>query len=439
MKRLLIIALLFVGCAHQRINGFVQRADAKRAELGIPGMSMAIVRDGHVVLARGFGYADVEAKTPATKDTLYPIGSITKTFTSTLMLQLAEGGKLDLEKDVAQYVDWEVAPDIRIRHVLSHTSEFTPGTRYKYSSRFNWLDNVVEAATKESFRTLMDARVLKPAGLNRTLMGTEDEGYAESLPDLAKPYDKGARSKYPPMAFHSSSGLSSTVVELARYSVALDEGRLLSNAARERAWTPSFNGAPYGLGWFTQNVGGERVVWHTSWWPNAYSGLLVKVPSRGLTLVLLANSDALVSSIQGGSNALLYPIASDFLRTFLGCCDVEHANVSDEDRLRAFKDVDAGRRLVAKYPDDLEMRFNVALAIGNVRPSLRINGDGGDEALAMLRTILDSGKTLPKWMDAWTSYLIAERTGDRALAERAMKTGVDTDGLQARVKELLAR
>ena len=117
------------------------------------------------------------------------------------------------------------------------------------------------------------------------------------------------QSKLPPLALHSSSGLSSTVEDLARYSIALDDGTLLSRAARENAWTPAFPNMPYGLGWYTQTINGERVVWHTSWWPDAFSGLLVKVPSRGLTLVLLANSDLLVSPQRGASNVLLYPIA----------------------------------------------------------------------------------------------------------------------------------
>ena len=230
---LLVLATL-AGCRHAQpvrdpLEDFALRADATRAALRIPALSMAVVRDGEIVLARGFGLADVEAKTPATADTLYPIGSVTKTFTSTLMLQLAEEGKLDLDAFVQPLVDFEVPAEVRIRHVLSHTSEGTPGARYSYSSRFNWLDNVVEAATKERFRDLMTKRVLAPAALTRTSPGEEGDAYIAGLTGLAAPYRlDGAgnvvRSKVPPMGFHSSSGLSSTAVELARYSIALDGG-----------------------------------------------------------------------------------------------------------------------------------------------------------------------------------------------------------------------
>jgi CubicO group peptidase (beta-lactamase class C family) len=500
----LLLAVAVVNCRHlptppDPVERLSRTADSVRVALRIPGLSIAVVRDGRVVLARGLGLADVEAGAPATPETLYPIGSITKTFTATLMLQLSEAGRLDLDQDVARFVDWEVPAGVRIRHVLSHTSEGVPGSRFSYSSRFNWLDNVVEAATKESFRTLLVDRVLAPAGLSRTLPGEGRDGYAESLSGLAKPYrvdERGAvvRSKYPPMALHSSSGLSSTVMDLARYSTALDEGRLLSPAALSKAFAPAASRTgqpfPYGLGWFTQIVGGERVVWHTSWWPDAYSGLLVKVPARRLALVLLANSDALSSPQGGASNVLLYPIANAFLRAFgvggpelrgtslvaaaltatarkdrpkadsllreaVDCCVADIASVGDDDRLRIFGEsedprvrslgYEAGRRLVASFPDDLGIRFSLGMTYGRVRPGLRIGGPEADDAARVFNSILESGRAMPRWMEAWSSYLVAERIADReparakVLAERARATGVDTDGLRARVSELLRR
>lgn len=504
MRRLFaLFVIALTACSHfslapDRLPGFVERTEKTFTDLRMPGMSIAVVRNGKVVLARGFGFGHAETRSAAEGGTLYPIGSITKTFTSTLMLQLEEERRLDLDAEVRPYVDWEVPAGVRIRHVASHTSEGVPGARFAYSSRFNWLDNVVEAATKENFRALMAARVLNRAKLTRTLPGEEREGYAASLTGLAAPYrvkSDGAvvRSAYPPMALHSSSGLSSTVEDLAKYSIALDEGRLLSPAALRKAYTPavSTNGEtlPYGIGWFSQEVRGERVVWHTSWWPDAYSGLLVKVPSRGLTLVLLANTDGLVAPQGGASNVLLYPIANDFLRTFLGtdpavtatglvanaltlrargdraesdavvrkaidCCERDLA-ISDDDRLRLFAEssdervrsfaVAATDRLLAKWPEDLGIKFNAALLYGRVRPALRLSGDEAAKAADVLMTIVDSTQTKPRWMEAWSTYLVAEHIAGRdpvrakALAERAAATGVDTDGLKARVAALVTR
>lgn len=491
MTRVAVAVLLLVSCTHARppVEPFAARAEEYRQALNIPSLSIAIARGDELLLVRG-------------GDTLYPIGSITKTFTATLMLQLAEQGRLDLDADVARFVDWQVDPAIRIRHVLSHTSGGVPGTRFSYSSRFNWLDNVVEAATKESFRKLMADQVLAPAGLTRTFPGEEGDAYPATLPGLAEPYrienGNAVRSRYPPMALHSSSGLSSTVVDLVKYSNALDEQRLLSKNALERSYTPTTvtgspgtavagprtsrtletaqpRNLPYGLGWYTQRVHGERVVWHTGWWPDAYSGLLVKVPSRKLTLVVLANTDGLASPQRGASNVLLYPLVNDFLRTFLGdseelrgtklvsegrvseairCCPAAIATINDDDRLVLFGDSaddaaqqlarDAGQRLMAAHPDDLEIRFNAALAYGRVRPTLRINGPEAEKAVALLEPVLASKEPLPRWMEGWSSYLVADAIAQtnparaKSLAERAQKSGADTDGLQARITALLS-
>lgn len=490
MKRSLgaVLLLAFAACRHTQFEQFPATVESTRTALKIPALSVAVVRDGEIVFARGFG--------DASENTLYPIGSITKTFTATLMQQLAEEGRLDLDAEVRGFVDWEVAPGIRIQHVLSHISEDVPGTRFAYSSRFNWLDNVVEAATKESFRTLMTKRVLEPANLRNTHLDQEHEGYAESLPNLAIPHRVDAsgnvvRSQYPPMGFHSSSGMASTVTDLARYSIALDEGRLLPPAALERMWTPRMSAQgkvfPYASGWFAQTVAGERVVWHTSWWPDAYSGLLVKVPSRKLALVLLANTDRLVSPQRGASNVLLYPIANAFLQSMLGrdaafrgtglvaqalttddatrrdallaqaiaCCTTDLVTISDEDRLRLFADsneptvralaVEAGQRLAITYPETLGIQFDVALLHGRVRPSMRINGADAPRAVAALEKIVASTKTKPKWMDAWSHYLVAEQIAAteparaKTLADRALAMGVDTDGLRGRIEELLRK
>jgi CubicO group peptidase (beta-lactamase class C family) len=308
------------------VEAFARTVEELRESMRIPGLSVAVARDGRILLARGFGLSDVERQVAASPETVYPIGSITKTFTATLMLQLVEQGRLDLEDPVSRHVTWEVPADVRIRHVLSHTSEGEPGARFVYSSRFNWLDNVVESATAGSFPRLLAEGVLEPAGLAKTFGGKgDDPAEAAAVSGMAAPYvwedGRQVRSEFPPMALHSSSGLHSTVLDLAAYSAALDAGRLLRPESRERAFRPTVStrgGAlPYGLGWFTQRVAGERVVWHGSWWPRAFSGMLVKVPERGLTLAVLANSDALSSPKLGASNALLSPIANAFFRFFV--------------------------------------------------------------------------------------------------------------------------
>ncbi|HKV08074.1 MAG TPA: serine hydrolase domain-containing protein [Thermoanaerobaculia bacterium] len=484
----------------QDVEAFARTVDELRTEMRIPGLSVAVAKDGRILLARGFGWSDVEKQVAATPETVYPIGSITKTFTSTLMLQLVEQGRLNLEDPVSRHVTWQVPADVRIRHVLSHTSEGEPGVRFIYSSRFNWLDNVVESATGGSFPLLLKEGVLQPAGLASTFGGTgNDAADAAAHPGLAAPYvwedGKQVRSKMPPMGLHSSSGLHSTVLDLVAYSAALDDGRLLRAETRERAFSPTIStrgGAlPYGLGWFTQQVAGERVVWHGAWWPRAFSGMLVKVPEKRLTLAVLANSDALSAPQQGVSNALLFPIANAFLRAFavenehelsgldllgraavarwrgdveqgdalarqaLGCCQAAVRAVSDDDLLGLLGESgdpkvravgqDAGRRLLAAFPHDADVMFNLGLSYGLVRREYRIQGSQAEDAVALFEHILSLDTPIPDWMEAWSAYLVAEHvaaqdpTRARKLADQAAATKVDTDKLQERIAGLLSR
>jgi CubicO group peptidase (beta-lactamase class C family) len=482
------------------LEAFARTVDELRESTRIPGLSVAVARDGRILLALGFGWSDVERQVAAAPETVYPIGSITKTFTSTLMLQLVEQGRLDLEAPVSRHVTWEVPADVRVRHVLSHTSEGEPGTRFVYSSRFNWLDNVADSATGGSFPLLLAEGVLQPAGLANTFGGKgDDAAEAAAVPAMATPYvwedGRQARSEFPPMGLHSSSGLHSTVLDLVAYSAALDDGRLLRAESRERAFSPTLSargGAlPYGLGWFTQQVAGERVVWHGAWWPRAFSGMLVKVPERGLTLAVLANSDALSAPQLGASNALLFPIANAFLRSFLpeaerevhfadllgraavarwrgdaaqadalarqalDCCEAALRTVSDDDLLRLLGESgdprvravgqDAGRRVLAAFPADAQTMFNLGISYGLVRREYRIQGPQAGESAAWFERILALDAPIPDWMEAWSAYLVAGHVAERdpararKLAERAAATEVDTDGLQARIAGLLGR
>ncbi|HSF38650.1 MAG TPA: serine hydrolase domain-containing protein [Thermoanaerobaculia bacterium] len=508
-----LLALTLTACASSRppsapassepdVEAFARTVDELRVAMRIPGLSVAVARDGEILLARGFGWSDVERQVAATPETVYAIGSITKTFTSTLMLQLAEQGRLDLEAPVSRHVTWQVPADVRVRHVLSHTSEGEPGARFIYSERFNWLDNVVESATGGSFPLLLKEGVLQPAGLANTFGGTgDDEADAAAHPGLATPYfwenAEQVRSEFPPMGLHSSSGLHSTVLDLVAYSAALDDGRLLRAETRERAFSPTVStrgGAlPYGLGWFTQQVAGERVVWHGAWWPRSFSGMLVKVPEKRLTLAVLANSDALSAPQQGASNALLFPIANAFLRFFavegaedpllrgtdllgrsavdrwrgdaepsdalarqaLDCCQAAVRTISDDDLLRLLGESadprvratgqDAGRRLLAAFPNNADTMFNLGLSYGFVRREFRIQGPQAGDAAALFERILSLNTPIPDWMEGWSAYLVAEHVAKqdparaRKLAEQAVATKVDSDGLQERIAGLLGR
>ena len=154
----------------ERIARLETQLESLRQELKIPAYSAAIVKDQKVIWAKGFGYADVENKIPATEHTAYHLASLTKTFASTILMQLVQDGKIKLDDPVAKYgITLESDGVIKVRHLLSHTSEGNPGEQYRYNgNRFAELDKVVERATGKSFAELLMTNILDPLGMNET-------------------------------------------------------------------------------------------------------------------------------------------------------------------------------------------------------------------------------------------------------------------------------
>lgn len=315
------------------LRAFERRLEEIRRELGVPGMSAAIARDGEIVWARGFGYADVENRVPATPETAYHLASLTKTFASTLILQLEKEGKLSLDDPVSRYgVKAEAEGEVLVRHLMTHTSEGVPGAAYKYNgNRFLLLGQVLEKASGQTFAQLLMERIIKPLGLRHTVPNPKDAasfalaGY--SLEELERFFARGyasdgkQREEYP-KSFTPSAGLISSVLDVARYSMAIDENRFLDAETQERIYTPakSLQGEtlPYGLGWFIQEHEGEKLVWHYGYW-KASSSLIVKVPARKLTFVALANSDMLSRPFYLGldNNVLKSSLGREFVETFV--------------------------------------------------------------------------------------------------------------------------
>lgn len=154
----------------ERIARFETLLETLRQELKIPAYSASIVKDQKVLWAKGFGLADVENKIPATEHTPYHLASLTKTFASTILMQLVQEGKIKLDDPVSKYgITLESDGIIRVRHLLSHTSEGNPGEQYRYNgNRFAELDKVVQGASGKSFGELLIANILDPLGMNET-------------------------------------------------------------------------------------------------------------------------------------------------------------------------------------------------------------------------------------------------------------------------------
>jgi CubicO group peptidase (beta-lactamase class C family) len=327
-----------------RVEAFEHQVDADRNVLGIPGLSVAVIRDGEVISARGYGYADLEHRIPATADTLYHLASVTKTFTAILVWRLVEQGQLDLDEPVSHYSPDFKDDAVRIRHLLNHTSESRPpGETFSYNpERFEYLKAVLEKKTGKPLRQLFVETFLDPLDMRDSVPGpdvADDDTtwavlgkdhlarYRQILPRLARPYTYWGDGEtpyagYPPRDFWASAGLLSTVRDMAKYDIAVDRHLLLKPGTLARAWTPSVSSAgvvfPVGMGWWVTDYRGERLVYHYGHWGTGFSALYLKVPARHLTLVALANSEALADHhYQLGDNVTNDIVACDFLTTFM--------------------------------------------------------------------------------------------------------------------------
>jgi CubicO group peptidase (beta-lactamase class C family) len=296
--------------------------ESLRQQAGIPGMSAAIVKDGALVWEKGYGFQNVATRLRATPDTPYIVGDLSQTFAAVLLLQCAEQRRVQLDAPVASYGVTGLEPDATMRQLLSHAAPAGVDEQYQYSpARFDALTTVAEWCIPQLYRKSVSHRLLDRLAMTMSVPGTDlrdpeftlpeglytDEevaNYRGILGKLATPYHIAAKGRaepteIPALTMSAANGLVSTVRDLAQFDAALDSEILLLAETRDAAWTNATgrSGAvlPTGLGWFVQTYRNERIVWHFGIVQGAYSSLVIKVPARNVTLILLANSDGLVA------------------------------------------------------------------------------------------------------------------------------------------------
>lgn len=338
MKKLIFIPLLMVAfssfSAEQRaahdyskpydIAAFVQQLDVLRKKAHIPGLSVAVVKDQSIILATGLGYANAEKAIPATAETPYDIASVAKPLSAVVALHLVETGKLDLDRPLVEYSEWGEfctgfsrqptilakgllcdSPNQTLRNLLSHTAIGVPGSHFSYNPvLYSWASRPIMSVADTSFSALVKQYVFTPADMEMSARKYRDLPLRADLArEQAQPYqvsDSGAISRAgerPLQGDGAAGGVVSTALDLAKFDIALDRGRLISEASQKKMMTPTRlnNGeaAPYGLGWFIQKYKGHTLVWHSGWWDDAYSALYLKVPDMNVSFIVLANSEGI--------------------------------------------------------------------------------------------------------------------------------------------------
>src|SRR5262245_9217427 len=280
-------------------------ATAAVTEHRTAGVSVAVVKNGHTVLAKGYGFADLENDVPATAATVYRIGSVTKQFTSAAIMRLVEQGKVSLDDTLQKFLPNFPTQGNRVtvRHLLNHTSgiksytslgpkwqrvnrldlaqdslvamfanepfDFKPGDAWLYdNSGYFLLGMIIEKLTGKSYGQYLQDELFTPLGLKSTiycdqapLIKHRAQGYA-SKPD-------GSFINAEPLSMtqpDAAGSLCSTVTDLAAWTLALSSGKVVSPASYKLMTTPGTlnDGKPlsYGFGLGVGAMGGHRQISH---------------------------------------------------------------------------------------------------------------------------------------------------------------------------------
>jgi len=318
-----------------RLKAFGAELEAHQKLLHLPGLTVAVMEEGDVVFRKDIGYSDLKSETPIGPDAIFPIASITKTFSAAILMQYVREHRIDLDDPITSYpfvsvgfFPQRVTPDIRLKHILSHTSEGHPGSTFIYhGGRFNFVAGVfrhVLGKGPDSFMEAIQKRIIQALGLKNTL--TRHPGSVEpSRMVTSYTFDKGSRrfaaQQRGQSVSYPATGLLSTADDLLKYSHALDEHTLMDEQSYTEMTRPQSGDSkvsmPYGLGWFNQKAHGVTMHWAYGL-GDSDSAMLLRIPELKLTLVVLSNCSFASEPYRfGAGNALNSPFVIAFLKHFV--------------------------------------------------------------------------------------------------------------------------
>lgn len=330
---LLLPAIARADAVDDKVSDFMRLTLTQGAEI-------AVLRDGQVVRAEGYGLADVEHNVKVKKDTVFKIGSVSKQFISTAIMLLQQDGKLKVDDKLSSYLP--DIPDawkrITLRHLLTHTSglvrespgfrwyedrpladvirdaystplQSAPGDKYEYSNLgYFILAEVVSRVSGQPWDKFLDQRVFRPLGMT----STRTTSASSLIPDRALGYqwENGRLTNSPQyVAVRPSGAFLSTVLDLAKWEVALEGSQILTAESQKQMWTPSVlnDGKPstYGFGWSIVHAKGHLAIFHDGSLPG-FRAQFSRFPDDKLAVIVLLNENSANAQILADEIAATY-------------------------------------------------------------------------------------------------------------------------------------
>jgi CubicO group peptidase (beta-lactamase class C family) len=339
----LVLVLLPAVCLRADDLRFTRLTDyfeALRAQAGIPGLSAIVVGPEDILWEHAFGQADIGRSISTRINTPFQLDGLTQVFTTVMTLRCVEEGTLSLSDRIGSFDKDSPDTNATIEQVLTHTSGPPTNLAFSYRpDRLAPLTRVIRVCAVGSYRktlsNLLDrlAMVDSVPGPDAARLQPPAEGvptpataarYLGVLTRLAQPYavspqGRASLTQYAATTLTPAGGLISTVLDLAQFDLALKQGILLRADTLAAAWRAPVNSAgqrlPHGMGWFVQQYNGVPIVWQFGSSDEGSSSLLITVPARGLTMILLANSNGLSKPFSPNPEEVT---VSPFARVFLG-------------------------------------------------------------------------------------------------------------------------
>lgn len=323
---LLLLPVLFCFSLPVRADKIDDYVRAQMNERHIPGAALAVVRNGKTVKIQGYGLANVELNAPATENTVFEIGSVTKQITAVAVMLLVEDGKINLDEKISKYLpntpeSWS---KVTVRNLLTHTSgiknytglpgfelskrlkrddfikaagayplEFEPGERYNYSNTgYNLLGHIIESASGKSYWDFLRERIFKPLGMNSTanrdpqfIVKNRADGY-EWENNLLAGRDWDLTDLF------SAGAIVSSISDLTKWEAGLRGDTFLKKRSKEQIWTPFVlndgKPYPYGFGWNIGDLRGHKLISHSGH-TAGFSASISRYTDDDLTVIVLTN------------------------------------------------------------------------------------------------------------------------------------------------------
>lgn len=326
LLRCIIVLLIVSSCSkvtestHTNEEKFTSEILELKEYFQIPGLAISIEKDGKNIYQNHVGWSDLDKKVALDSTALFPIASVTKVFSAVLIMKLVAQEKLSLEAPINHYLPEPILEDsILIKHVVSHTSQGKIGKQFYYSSRFGLLTKVIEKASGKTFSEVMNTEILAPLKLKNTFLLKDATQITEEKRRLAKPYilDNGVENGFIDFGYSSSAGIVSNLHDLSIFNQALDNNLLLSQKSKDKMFSSFNNDLPYGYGIFNQEFENIHMVWAYGQY-DCYSSLFLKIPSKNISLIILANNNLLSDParlIYGDATSSLFVMS--FLKNYI--------------------------------------------------------------------------------------------------------------------------